>query len=441
MSPRRLTKVAVSATTLALLGSMAACGSDNTAGGSGGGEGGGTADVWALQDTSLNPIEEASIQRYNDGDGPGSAKLSTFGNDPYKQRLRTAINSPQAPDVFFNWGGGSLKEYVDAGKIEDLTPMLDENPELKEAFLPSVLAGAEIDGKQYGLPMRGVQPVLMFGNLEVLKANGINEMPATWEDLLADVATLKGAGLKTPIALAGSQPWTELMWAEYLLDRVAGPEVFQAIRDGEGEGWNDPKVLEAMTMLKQLIDAGAFGAAEDFSSTGYDAGGTTQLLANGDAGFHLMGSWEFTNQLGTNPDFVEAGNLGYAPFPSVQGGAGDPSNLVGNVSNFYSVTSASPNKEAALEYVKTALTDETYVSDLIKAGDVMPIAGAREQLAAADNGEYLTEIYDLTSDAKNFQLSWDQDLAADEASKMLTELSNLFLGQQTPEGFVAAMAG
>jgi xylobiose transport system substrate-binding protein len=442
MSPRRLTKVAVSATTLALLGSMAACGSDNTGGGSAsGGGGGGTADVWALQDTALNPIEQGSIDRYNDGDGPGSAKLSTFGNDPYKQRLRTAINSPQAPDVFFNWGGGSLKEYVDAGKIEDLTPMLNDNPDLKNAFLPSVLAGATIDGKQYGLPMRGVQPVLMFGNLDVLKKNNITEMPKTWDELLADVATLKAAGLKTPIALAGSQPWTELMWAEYLLDRVAGPEKFQAIRDNGGAAWSDPDVLKAMTMLKQLIDAQAFGAAEDFSSTGYDAGGTTQLLANGDAGFHLMGSWEFTNQLGTNPDFVKAGNLGYAPFPSVSGGKGDPSNLVGNVSNFYSVTSASPNKDAALAYVKTALTDPKYVSDLIAAGDVMPIAGARDQLKAAPNGDYLTSIYDLTSNAKNFQLSWDQDLKADEASKMLTELSNLFLGQQTPEGFVAAMAG
>jgi xylobiose transport system substrate-binding protein len=443
MSPRRLTKVAVSATTLALLGSMAACGSDNTAGGSGGGGGGGggTADVWALQDTNLNPIEQASIDRYNDGDGPGAAKLSTFGNDPYKQRLRTAINSPQAPDVFFNWGGGSLKEYVDAGKIEDLTPMLNDNPDLKNAFLPSVLAGAEIDGKQYGLPMRGVQPVLMFGNLDVLKANGINEMPATWDDLLADVTTLKTAGIKTPIALAGSQSWTELMWAEYLLDRVAGPEKFQAIRDNGGSAWSDPDVLKSMQMLKDLIDAGAFGAAEDFSSNSYDEGATSQILANGDAGFHLMGSWEFTNQLGNSPDFVNGGGLGVAPFPTISGGKGDPSNLVGNVSNFYSVTSASPNKEAALEYVKTALTDPTYVSDLIKAGDVMPIAGAREQLAAADNGEYLTQVYDLTSDAKNFQLSWDQDLAADQASKMLTELSNLFLGQQTPEGFVAAMAG
>jgi xylobiose transport system substrate-binding protein len=187
-----------------------------------------------------------------------------------------------------------------------------------------VLAGAEIDGKQYGLPMRGVQPVLMYGNKEVLTANGIDGMPATWDELLADVATLKSAGLTTPIALAGSQSWTELMWAEYLLDRVAGPEVFQAIRDGEGQGWNDPAVLEAMTMLKQLIDAGAFGTANDFSATEYDAGGTTQLLANGDAAFHLMGSWEFTNQKGTNPDFVSAGNLLYAPFPAIEGGAGDP---------------------------------------------------------------------------------------------------------------------
>ena len=41
----------------------------------------------------------------------------------------------------------------------------------------------------------------------------------------------------------------------------------------------------------------------------------------------------------------------------------------------------------------------------------------------------------------DLQSSSYQDLTADESTKMLTELSNLFLGQQTPEGFVAAMAG
>jgi xylobiose transport system substrate-binding protein len=435
MSPRRLTHVAMTATTLVLAGSLVACGSSGPGGG--GGEGG-TAQVWALQDTTLNPIEQASIDRFNDSSDAGKAELQTYGNDPYKQQLRTAINSNRAPDVFFNWGGGNLKEYVDAGKIEDLTPMLDENPELRDAFLPSVLAGAEIDGKQYGLPMRGVQPVLLFNNKEVLASAGIDGSPATWDDLLADVAALKAKGI-TPIALAGSQSWTELMWAEYLLDRVGGPEVFQDIRDGKNGGWAQPEVLQAMTMLKELIDAGAFG--DDFASVGYDVGGASTILAQGQAGFHLMGSWEFTNQLGQSPDFVNAGNLGYGPFPAVTGGKGDPSNLVGNVSNFYSITKDSDAKEAAEEYVKTALTDETYVSDLVKAGDVMPITGVRDQLAAGDNADYTTTIYDQVADAQNFQLSWDQDLQSDVATKMLTELQNFFLGQQTPEGFVSALAG
>ncbi|HWO61551.1 MAG TPA: sugar ABC transporter substrate-binding protein, partial [Umezawaea sp.] len=95
----------------------AACGTSGPSSGSGGG---GPFKVWALQDKVLNPLEKASAE------GAGGA-LETFGNDPYKQKLRVAIGSPNAPDVFFNWGGGNLKEYVDADKIVDLTPTLDEN--------------------------------------------------------------------------------------------------------------------------------------------------------------------------------------------------------------------------------------------------------------------------------------------------------------------------
>jgi xylobiose transport system substrate-binding protein len=63
MSSRRITRVALSATTLALAGTLvAACGSS---GGTSSGGSGGTAQVWALQDTTLNPIEQASIDRFN----------------------------------------------------------------------------------------------------------------------------------------------------------------------------------------------------------------------------------------------------------------------------------------------------------------------------------------------------------------------------------------
>ncbi len=432
-SRRRLTRLTARTSAVVLAGTLVACGSSGPAGGGGGGD---TAQVWALQDTVLNPIEEASIERFNEGSGSGDAELATFGNDPYKQRLRVALGSPEAPDVFFNWGGGNLEEYVDAGRVEDLTPLLDEDPALRDSFLPNVLEAAQIEGKTYGLPMRGVQPVAMFYNQEVLDAAGL-QVPQTWDQLLAAVDALKAQGV-TPIALAGSQSWTQLMWLEYLLDRVGGPEVFQAIRDGEPGAWEQPAVLEALSMIRELVDRGAFG--EDFASVGYDVGGASTILAQGDAGLHLMGSWEYVNQLGQSPEFVESGNLGWAPFPAVEGGAGDPTNIVGNPNNFYSVVADSDQKETAVEYVTTALNDEQYVSDLIAAGDVPAVAGVRDQLEQADNAEYTTWIYDLVEAAPNFQLSWDQDLQAEVATQLLTELQRLFLGEQTPQGFVDTMS-
>lgn len=396
--------------------------------------GGGGIEIWALQDDVLNPIEQASVESFN-AEG-GNASLETFGNDPYKQKLRVALGSPNAPDVFFNWGGGNLAEYVEADRVADLTEMLESNPDLKASFIPSVLEAAKIDGKYYGIPMRGMQPVVLFYNKAVFEKAGA-EPPETWNDLLKLVDTFKSEGVQ-PIALAGSQSWTELMWAEYLLDRIGGPEVFQNIREGKPDAWRQPAVLEAMTKIKELVDRGAFG--DNFASVGYDVGGASTILAQGKAAMHLMGSWEYVNQLGQSPEFVEQGDLGWIPFPAVEGGQGDPDNVVGNPTNFYSVAADSDNLESAKEFVSTQLNDPEYVQALIDAGDVPAVTGVEEKLASAPNSEYTTWIYDQVQQAPNFQLSWDQDLPADEATFMLTQLQELFLGNLSPQAFADSLA-
>jgi ABC-type glycerol-3-phosphate transport system substrate-binding protein len=413
-------------TMVAMVAVVAACGTSGPSAGSGGG---GPFKVWALQDKVLNPIEKSSAE------GAGGT-LETFGNDPYKQKLRVAIGSPNAPDVFFNWGGGNLKEYVDADKIVDLTPVLDENKALKDAFLPSVLDGAKINGKYYGIPMRGMQPVVLFYNKDVFTAAGATP-PSTWDELLALVDKFKAAGVQ-PIALAGTQPWTELMWIEYLLDRQGGSDVFKNIRDKGPAGWKDPAVLQAASKVKELVDRGGFGT--NYASVGYDVGGASTILAQGKAAMHLMGSWEYTNQLGQSPDFVKNNKLGWVPFPTLPGGKGEPETVVGNASNYYSITSSSKSLDAAKKFVSTALNDEKYVQSLIDAGDVPAVTGVKDKLAKAANAEYTTWIYELVEKASTFQLSWDQDLTADQSTKMLTQLQELFLGKQTPQGFVDALA-
>lgn len=427
----------------AVLAGTAACGTSgpsNSAGsgsgGSGSGGSGGRITVWTLQDTALNPVQKAGADAFNKTQTAASATIQTFVNDPYKQKLQTAIGSPQAPDVFLNWGGGNLGTYVSAGQVSDLSAALSADPAWKNAFLPSVLAAGEINGKYYGVPMEGVQPVSLFYNKQAFAKAGITSAPATWADLLADITALKGRGI-TPIALAGSQSWTELMWMEYLLDRVGGPDKFKAIAAGTPGAWSDPAVAQALGYIVDLVDAGAFGT--NYGSVGQDSGGADALLSSGKAAMELMGSWEYGGQLATSPDFVKSGGLAWTDFPTVPNGQGDPKDVVGNPSNFFSITAKSGRQAGATAFLKTVSSPD-YIAGLIKIGQVPAIAGLQAQLAAGANADFTTFVYGQVQNAPSFTQSWDQALSPAAAQTVLLNLQKVFNRQETPQQFVSAVS-
>lgn len=83
-----------------------------------------------LQEQRVNPVSQSSLDRFNESSDT-KATLVTEPNDGYRDALQIAIDTPQRPDVFFNWGGGSIRSYVRAGLLEDLTPYLDGDPAFK----------------------------------------------------------------------------------------------------------------------------------------------------------------------------------------------------------------------------------------------------------------------------------------------------------------------
>ncbi|NWJ74247.1 extracellular solute-binding protein [Pseudonocardia sp. ICBG1122] len=427
---RRTVLAAALATGLA---AVAACG--GTAGPQAGG-GAGQLTLWTLQNEGINSVQQAAVDRFNDTGGP-QIDLTTYLNDPYKSALQTAIGSPNGPDVFYNWGGGNLKGYADAGQAADLTAALDARPEVKQAFLPQVLETGTIDGKVYGIPMQGVQPLSFFYNKDVFAQAGITEFPTTWQGFLDTVDRLEAAGVQ-PIALAGAQSWTEMMYPEYLLDRVGGSEKFQAIADGKPGAWRDPAVLQAMTMVQDLVDRGAFGT--NFTAVDYANQASQALLTSGRAAMELMGSWQVTSLNDNFPDFLEQGRLGWAPFPAVEGGAGDPSTVIGNPSNYYSVSARSADVPAATDFLLTQMTDPQYVQGMLEKGQVPALTGIEQQVASTGPfADFNTYTYDQTKNAATFVQSWDQALPAAEAQTMLTNLSKVFTKELTPQQFAEAM--
>ena len=390
--------------------------------------------VWALQDPQNEPVINAGLDFFNQS-APVRAELVTYVNDAYKQKLHVSMGSPNAPDVFFNWGGGNLAEFVNANQVVDLSHALAARPEVRDAFLPSVLAVGRISNGQYGLPMNGIQPVVLFYHKGVFADAGL-EPPKTWNDLLSLVDAFKSRKI-TPISLPGSQGWTELMYLEYLLDRIGGPDRFSAIAAQRDGAWRDEAVIRALRMCQELAERGAFGS--NFASINYDNTGASKLFATGKAAMFLMGSWEYTSQLSNNPDFVERGDLGWTTFPTVDGGAGDPLNVVGNPANYFSISASSPHVRDATTLLIETLSSDAYVEDLVNSGQVPAVAGVERKLEGTPNAEFATFTYDMVAKAPSFTQSWDQALSPAVGTEMLTNLQKLFLSDITPEEFVEAM--
>ncbi|MFD6370161.1 ABC transporter substrate-binding protein, partial [Streptomyces roseolus] len=222
---RLLRTAVVGGASLALTLSLAGCG------GSGDGAGGDSDTIRVLvYGDATNKVEKQLVDTFNKT-SKVKAVLDTIPGADYQSKLQTIISGKQAPDVFFNWGGGSIKPFVDAGLLMPLDDFIAKDPKLKSDFLPSVFDTAVVDGKPYGVPMRGTQPVLLFSNQKVLEEAGVTA-PRTWDELLAAVKALKAKGV-TPIALGGGDRWPTQMWFQYVYDRVAGPEHFAKAVKGD----------------------------------------------------------------------------------------------------------------------------------------------------------------------------------------------------------------
>ena len=422
--PRTRRAVLAAVTATAALGLVAACGTSGPAGSSGGSSAKGLT-MWALTDQT---ILKQSVDAYNKDHPDEKITLRLFANDDYKQKLRVAFGANQAPDLFFNWGGGALDDYVKAGKVAAVT---DAQVDLLR-FTPSVMQSATFDDKVYGVPANGLAPVVLYYNKKVLKAAGV-EPPKTYADLLAAVKKLKGDGV-TPISLAANSKWPTLMYLEYLLDREGGSQIFDEIAAGDAAGWKDAAVTKANQDLQDLAKAGAFG--DNASSVNYDQGASTALLYTGKAGMELMGTWEYANLVKAAPDFAKK-DLGYVAFPSLPGGKGSPKAIVGNPSNFLSLSASSKHKSAALTYLKKYVMNSDQIDAYLSSGSVPPVNALDSKLAnvKSDDKTWLTFVYKLVQNSPNFQLSWDQALPSDQADPLLTNVDKSFLRQIKPEEF------
>ncbi len=417
---------------------LAACGSSGP-GTSEGGSASGAATYWSLSGPPGEEIRKAAIERFNKANADSKITPTFFQNDAYKQKIKTSIGAAQGPTMIWGWGGGGLKSYVDANQVEDLTDWFSQNAAVKDKIFPSSFGAATVGGKIYAMPIETVQPIVLFYNKKLFEQVGV-EPPKTWNDIMALVPKFNAKKI-APFSLAGQSRWTNMMWLEFLLDRQAGPEVFDNVFAGKAGAWSDPAVLDMLTKIQDLVKANGF--IKGFSSITADSNADQALLYTGKAAMMLHGSWSYGIQSSEGGDFVKSGGLGFQNFPTIEGGKGDPSSTVGNPGQYLSISSkATPEaKETAKKVFSTTLVDDAEVEGWIKSGGVPIIKGSDAKLASAPNADFLKFVYDTSANAKVFAQSWDQALSPTAAETLLNNIAKLFQLQISPQQWVDSMNG
>lgn len=343
-------------------------------------------------------------------------------NQAFKDRMGTAAQSGDMPDIFHTWGGGVLAEQVEAGLVKDLTGQLDCIDQIN----PIALEPYTIDGKLYGMPFdAGV--VGFWYNMDLFAQAGIEQPPATWDEFLAAVEALKAADI-TPIALAGADKWPGHFYWTYLSMRLAGLDGLEAAADA-GD-FSDPAFVQAGEMLAELAAMEPF--QEGFESTVYaEADGQAAIMGEGLAAMELMGQWAPQAQR-DNSGTEGPENLGFFPFPSVEGGVGTTTEFLGG-GNGYAVAADAP--DSALDFLCDFMAPENY-SRAVAEGNLTPVA-ADPASVAPEMSEDTQKVVDALAGATGTQLYLDQAYPPAIGGVINDATEGLLLGQVTPEDFVA----
>jgi raffinose/stachyose/melibiose transport system substrate-binding protein len=352
-----------------------------------------------------------------------SFEIVVLENEAFKSRLVTVMQAGDPPDLFQSWGGGVLWQYAEAGLVKNIAAELEG--EWRDSF--SAQAALELygrNGEYYGVPWSW-GAVGMFYNKALFAQAGIEKTPETWTEFLEVVKTLKAAGI-TPIALGERDKWPGHFWWVYLAIRLGGEEAFLAAYDRSG-GFDAEPFVKAGEYLKELIDLEPF--LDGYLGLGY--GDQAAAMGDGNAAMELMGQWSPAVQAGSSQSGGIGEDLGWFPFPVVEGGAGNPNDVLGGGDGFAVGAKAEPEVVEFLKYLTSA-----DVQRRAAAIWVVPTVAAAED---ALTDPVLQTIIKARNEAPYFQLYYDQFLPPAMGQVVNDSVEALFAGVYSPAEVAAAV--
>lgn len=335
----------------AMLISVAACGSSNTAGSSDSGSSDSktTITVWGW-DSTLKDVAKVFMEK-----NPNiTVKVNNVGTSAQTQTaLNNAIAAGKgAPDIA-QMEYHSVTQFALSDALEDLS---DRASGYESFYQEGTWKGVQVNGKTYGLPIDS-GPNALFYNKEVFDKAGVTEAPKTWEEFYEAAKKIHALGddyYITSDAGDNSQSTTFMS-----LVAQAGGTPFKV--DGEKvsiDMTGDEGTKKVVDYWQKMLDEGLINTKVTSWSDEWNKG-----LNDGTIASLVIGAWMPNNLLSGAPD--AAGKFRVATVP--QWAEGDNVNSENGGSSLV-MPKGGANQEAAWKFMEFCCHDADGIKVRIDAG-------------------------------------------------------------------------
>lgn len=201
-------------------------------------------------------------------------QIVSVGWEDLNSKIIQLFQAKESPDIMLT-GSRTLKQLVDMGAAENLSPFMKDD--FKSKRVENVLKTAQIDGKQYGIPMAFSSRALYY------RTDLIQNPPKNWDELLQ---TAKEVHAKDPKVYGFAIPTDLESGTDEILNFIYQNGGRIVDKDGKYT-LNSKENVEALTYLKKFSDEGLI--PDPVSMKRNDQ---ATLFKNGNLAMFVSGPWE-----------------------------------------------------------------------------------------------------------------------------------------------------
>lgn len=377
--------------------------------------------IWPQTTSDANgKIVQDTVEEWNKANPNVQIKVEAVENERYKAKIKTAFAVNELPDIFYSWGGGFSKPFIESGKVLNLNEYLDKDT--KDKINKGMLNNITYDNNIYGLPMTLSVGTFYYNKKLFSEAN--IKIPDNYDEFIDAVKEFKNKGI-TPLLVGEKDNWTGNLYYDML-----------ALREGGIGGVNDPNtgtkkkdtILKAAYRLKELVDLKAFNE----SSWELTRDESEALFKRGEIPMYYTGNWFIGELRNAEPSVRD--NVIIKTFPIMREGKGNSKEFLGGAVDHLMISNNS-------KYKKEAVAAATFIAEGVSKKYYESGSGLPAWKYTDDTSNINTiskELEGLTENA-SYSLYGDIYLGEEKGNKQKELVHKLFEGKISPEDFTKEM--